>query len=270
MPALQCLTCEHDNPVEAKFCSECGWQLNLRLCKQCEAINERSWQRCHSCATELGVDSFIPKAAAAMPEAPHIRMAPLPSEPPPRKHSLATHIPSPRLLVSALLLAALATFGYSLYRQPGANPHAIEASRNAPGGANVGNATVVSVVPAAASVEAVDASVIKPAASVSPVRKSRQPATRAHDAGTPTAPSSRTKAPAPVTAADRSLSSSQQSAGNTLAPVAPKRDNEQPSATGRAKGVDPSRAKSKVSASARRDSGRAGTADDFQLLAPPP
>lgn len=57
MAALHCLSCEHANSAAAKYCAQCGSALNLRLCEKCEAINQRSALRCHSCDAPLAVAS---------------------------------------------------------------------------------------------------------------------------------------------------------------------------------------------------------------------
>ena len=47
MSALHCLACEHENPWGENFCQKCGSTLNLKLCKQCEAINAITAQACN-------------------------------------------------------------------------------------------------------------------------------------------------------------------------------------------------------------------------------
>src|SRR5882762_6213359 len=64
MPAVHCLSCEHDNPAGAKFCAACGSTLNLKLCKQCEAINDGGAQRCHNCGTQFAAQSAAPAQSA--------------------------------------------------------------------------------------------------------------------------------------------------------------------------------------------------------------
>src|SRR3977135_1287769 len=65
MPAVHCLSCEHDNPAGAKFCAACGSTLNLKLCKQCEAINEGAAQRCHNCGAQFAALSAPPDQSPA-------------------------------------------------------------------------------------------------------------------------------------------------------------------------------------------------------------
>ena len=47
--ASQCLFCEHANPVGAKFCNDCAGPLHLKLCKQCDAINDLPATNCYKC-----------------------------------------------------------------------------------------------------------------------------------------------------------------------------------------------------------------------------
>ena len=54
MSALHCLACEHENPQGENFCQKCGSTLNLKLCKDCEAINEVKAQACHKCGIQFG------------------------------------------------------------------------------------------------------------------------------------------------------------------------------------------------------------------------
>lgn len=67
MSALHCLACEHENPRGENICQKCGSTLNLRLCKQCEAINEIKAQACHQCGTQLGVPLTVPSKPSGTP-----------------------------------------------------------------------------------------------------------------------------------------------------------------------------------------------------------
>ena len=53
MASVNCSFCDHVNPVDAKFCNECGAGLGLRPCAQCEAINDVSAAYCHQCGAPL-------------------------------------------------------------------------------------------------------------------------------------------------------------------------------------------------------------------------
>src|SRR5262249_3575212 len=61
----QCLFCNHHNPQGSKFCNECGSPLHLKLCWQCEAIDDAASQACYKCGAAF---SAAPGATAA--EAP--------------------------------------------------------------------------------------------------------------------------------------------------------------------------------------------------------
>lgn len=50
-----CNFCAHDNPDGSRFCNECGSQLNLFLCSECEAINSRSAKQCFQCGAPLAL-----------------------------------------------------------------------------------------------------------------------------------------------------------------------------------------------------------------------
>ena len=53
MASMHCISCDQENSASAKFCAQCGSALNLTLCPKCEAINDRSAPRCHSCEAPL-------------------------------------------------------------------------------------------------------------------------------------------------------------------------------------------------------------------------
>ena len=56
MATLICLACGHDNNVDDESCSSCSSSLNLKLCSSCEAINDNSAERCHSCNAQFRVE----------------------------------------------------------------------------------------------------------------------------------------------------------------------------------------------------------------------
>jgi len=100
MSALHCLSCERENPHDANFCQECGSTLNLKLCKQCEAINEIKAQACYQCATRF-----------ALPQSKAVKGS-----------SVPWGLPRPRTAaIAAGVITVLATSGFayrSVYRQP--------------------------------------------------------------------------------------------------------------------------------------------------------
>jgi ribosomal protein L40E len=68
MPSHQCRFCGHVNPDGAKYCNECGTQLNLRPCRLCDAINDVAADHCHKCGAALPeqpAPALAPVAAAA-------------------------------------------------------------------------------------------------------------------------------------------------------------------------------------------------------------
>jgi ribosomal protein L40E len=240
MFALQCLSCEHNNPVGAKFCAECGSQLNLKLCKHCEAINERTWQRCHSCGTEFLAQSMADQPGGAEPAgAPDLRMANVPSPSPvpsPRKRSAAARVRTSRTLVPTLLLAAIAGLAYYLYHQPSAGPSAIGLVRIAPGQANPGGTPAPSVAVTTAGKGAANASGTVATTSALPVSSSQQSATHTKRAvASPVAP---------------------------LKPAA--------AVTPRARAADASTANSTTSVLPVSSSQQPATPNDFHFIAPPP
>lgn len=112
MSAVQCLSCDHENQLGAKFCQECGSPLNLKLCTHCEAINEANAQRCHSCATQFPAHLTHPQPEEAGR---------------PSRRFAAWRIGSSRVLWSALSVCAIAVGGaYFLYAQPGPDRSALK------------------------------------------------------------------------------------------------------------------------------------------------
>lgn len=68
MPPHQCRFCGHVNPDGAKYCNECGSQLNLRPCRLCDAINDVAAEHCHKCGAALpeqAAPALAPVAAVA-------------------------------------------------------------------------------------------------------------------------------------------------------------------------------------------------------------
>lgn len=63
--AHQCRFCGHVNPDGAKYCNECGSQLNLKPCRLCDAINDVAAEHCHKCGAALPEQSAPALAPAA-------------------------------------------------------------------------------------------------------------------------------------------------------------------------------------------------------------
>lgn len=140
MFGIQCLFCDHDNPVAAKYCMECGAQLTLKLCMQCEAVNDRSAASCHSCRSAFPAEPMAKRAGTA----DSIHEALLSSDrslhKQSRKAGRAWRMP---LLISALIMLAAIT--YFLYRQSSLPPTRIDAQQSAPAEASLGPTAAPSV-----------------------------------------------------------------------------------------------------------------------------
>ncbi len=101
MPLTQCPFCEHGNPADSKFCSECGGALHLVPCPRCGAVSQITATVCYQCGGQLqgrGTDALTPSSPVA--EVP----TPLPRWP-------------SRVIVGTAALAAIAVLGYYTYRQ---------------------------------------------------------------------------------------------------------------------------------------------------------
>jgi ribosomal protein L40E len=59
----QCLSCDRPNPSDAAFCENCGSPLNLKLCEQCEAINQSRAEHCHKCSATFVARAETPVRA---------------------------------------------------------------------------------------------------------------------------------------------------------------------------------------------------------------
>lgn len=101
--------------------------MNLKLCKQCEAINERTAASCHNCRI-----AFPTERAAKRPETGYPITEGLPSStgsPPPPWFEIAGR---PWRMFSLMFILVLAGLTYLLYRQPSFAPNMIEAPQSAP------------------------------------------------------------------------------------------------------------------------------------------
>ena len=49
---MKCPKCQHENPVDARFCNGCGHQFEL-VCPECEKVNPSGSSFCNSCGLEL-------------------------------------------------------------------------------------------------------------------------------------------------------------------------------------------------------------------------
>lgn len=125
MTTNRCPFCDHENPIDAKFCGGCG-VLNLLPCPNCGAVNENSATTCYRCHTKLE------PAVADAPPVPRDK-APEPvlagGEP-----SLVESAPSRRqpLVVIGVVLIAVAAASYFFYRQTAETPSSVTADTAVP------------------------------------------------------------------------------------------------------------------------------------------
>lgn len=62
-----CSFCDHRNPGDARYCNACASPLNLKPCKQCDAVNERAAKNCYKCGAACPVSFGTPDATQALP-----------------------------------------------------------------------------------------------------------------------------------------------------------------------------------------------------------
>src|SRR5712691_784252 len=62
---MKCLRCQHENPVGAQFCGECGAQLEV-LCVACQTPNPPTNRFCHRCGQPLATASGPGSAPTAV------------------------------------------------------------------------------------------------------------------------------------------------------------------------------------------------------------
>jgi hypothetical protein len=259
MSVLQCLACQHESPATAKFCSECGGQLNLKLCKQCEAINERAWQRCYNCGAEFAAQPIASQLRVAEPAPPDVRVAHPPSSslvPVTRKPSAARPMRTSRTLVCVLAFATIAGLAFYLYRQPNLNPNVMHSGRSTPGQPNVGSLPAASVTRVDAGPAAADLSPAKTTASMVPVR----------------ARSFNKKQSAAVTAGDSAVRSPPEMAGTVESDVPQPNVKYPPEGTAAAAGDTLSAKPTKPLAAEPKVGGSEHpvSPNDFHFIAPPP
>ena len=64
-----CPFCDRHNPVGAKFCNDCASPLNLKPCKQCNAVNDQAATNCYKCGAECPALFTTPEATPVLPAA---------------------------------------------------------------------------------------------------------------------------------------------------------------------------------------------------------
>jgi hypothetical protein len=62
MAGSTCRFCAHANPKGARFCNECGSQIDLMPCARCDAVNRADASVCHECGTVLAIPREPPPA----------------------------------------------------------------------------------------------------------------------------------------------------------------------------------------------------------------
>ena len=158
MSRTRCPFCEHDNPADAKFCSECGGALHLVPCPKCGAVNQVAASVCYQCRSQLRghgtADTPAPPLSAdafgeSLPNAFLSESLPIAVVPKslPRRRS--------QVIVGAVVVVAIAALGYNAYRQRSPQdelrPQAASneaTARGAPGGTAGRNAVTGAAGPA--------------------------------------------------------------------------------------------------------------------------
>ena len=164
MSPTRCSFCEHDNPADAKFCSECGGALHLVPCPKCGAVNPVAASICYQCRIPLRghstADAPAPPVSAhafgeSLPDAflsESLPIAVVPKSLPRRRSKVIVG-------ATAVIVVAIGALGYNAYRQrsPQDEPRPQAASseataRSAAGGPVGRNAVTGAAGPAAAAV----------------------------------------------------------------------------------------------------------------------
>jgi hypothetical protein len=120
MSPTRCPFCEHDNPADAKFCSECGGALHLAPCPKCGAVNQVAASVCYQCRSQLRghgtADAPAPPLSAdafteSLPNTFVSESLPIAVVPQslPRRRS--------QVIVGTVVVVVIAALGYNAYRQ---------------------------------------------------------------------------------------------------------------------------------------------------------
>jgi hypothetical protein len=131
-----CPVCDHRNPTGARFCNDCASPLQLKPCKQCDAVNDQAATNCYNCGAAYPAFFSTPDATPVRPAAD-----PAPAAATPDDVAGATNVTQPLFVASALrpgwrllrtgefLLAAIPTIliagAYAAYRINAATPDAL-------------------------------------------------------------------------------------------------------------------------------------------------
>ena len=66
---MTCAQCQHENPVDAKFCNACGAKLDA-ACHQCGRVNPPGSRFCNECGTPLTQQSRVQGPESKVPVQP--------------------------------------------------------------------------------------------------------------------------------------------------------------------------------------------------------
>ncbi len=134
MDSKKCQFCEHGNPADSKYCSECGGCLYLLPCPHCGAVTDVTADTCYQCHGQLGraqrtvaLDPPLSTTDVAKSDA---RYFPSPLGEMSKFDALAAALPvttavqsrsfprpQGRVVAGVALLAVIAAVGYYSYRQ---------------------------------------------------------------------------------------------------------------------------------------------------------
>jgi hypothetical protein len=175
MSFTRCPFCEHGNPADAKFCSECGGALHLAPCAHCGAVNQVTASACYQCHRPLpgrGAAAPAPSPPAELilessPVAVVSDALPVVVSDSLPVAAVAGSLPRRRsrtvVATVVVMVVAIAALGYNAYRQrwmtndPPPQAAGSEAGRNAAVGApgspsaTGGGSASAAIVPAATS-----------------------------------------------------------------------------------------------------------------------
>jgi double zinc ribbon protein len=158
MSPTRCPFCEHDNPADARFCSECGGALHLAPCPKCGAVNQVTASVCYQCRSQLrghgtadapappvSADAFTESLANTF-VSESLPVAVVPKSLPRRRS---------QVIAGTVVVVVIVALGYNAYRQ---RSHQEElrpqtasseaAARSAPGGTAGRNAMTGAAGPA--------------------------------------------------------------------------------------------------------------------------
>jgi hypothetical protein len=133
-----CPFCDHRNPAGARFCNDCASPLQLKPCKQCDAVNDQAATNCYNCGAAYPALIGTPDATPVSPAADPAPVAATPGD-----VAATTNVTQPvfaatsalregwRLLrTGEFLLAAIPTIliagAYAAYRFNAATPDALK------------------------------------------------------------------------------------------------------------------------------------------------